>query len=263
MKPTGIWSIHNGIPAWAGFAQLVAEYLSDDELRWAAAYAAGRHAAGKPFGWVLALTGPHKYSPMAEWLPATVARLDASGVRPFIAAVSYREEWYGHDADVAAVDRTRAWINLQHAEIRRRLPGLPIVAIELFWCPSPVFGPVYYRPDYDCDIRAIECYVPPGHTWASELLDLKLTLACGEAVGPYQLARKPVVLIPQAFRQAPHWPQWPSDETVTHTARWLAHQTVIASWPFEWATLRRGEQVVVEGWADWPERHKLAAWGMR
>lgn len=260
MKPTGIWSHHAGIPSWAGFAQLVAEYLTDEELRWARDYAAGRNAAGLPFAWVLALTGPDKYAPMGEWLPATAKRIEASGVRPYIAAVSYREEWYGADTTINQVEMTQAWINAQHKVIRRTWPGLPIVAIEGFWCPTSAFGPAFYRPEYDHDIRGVEAFVPAGQTWHSELMDAKFALACGEAVGPYRLPKKPVVIVSQAFRSTGQWAEWVTDDTIAHTARWLQHPAVIAHWPFDFAGSLAGSW---QGWTEWSERHKLTAWGIR
>lgn len=264
-KPLGLWSIHAGIPSWAAFAQIVAEYMTDEELRWAAAYASGRHAAGMPFAWVLALTGPSFRAPMAEWLPAVAARIEASGLRPYIAAVSYREEVYGYPGNdtIAGLDETRDWMNTQITAVRQQWPGLPVVGIEGFWCPTADFGPAYYRPEYDHDIRGVEAYVTAKSSWAHDLLEPKLALACGEPVGPYRLPRKPVVIISQAFRAAPEWPAWVSDETIAHTARWLQHPTVIAHWPFDWASMRLGEHVVWEGWSAWPERHKLAAWGIQ
>lgn len=265
MKPIGIWETHAGIPAWASFAQMVAEYVSDDVLRWAAAFARGRQAAGLPFAWVLALTGPTWRTPMAAWLPEVAARIEASGLRPFIAAISYREEVYGYAENdtIAGIDETRAWMDAQIAVVRRQWPGVPIVGIEGFWCPTAAFGPAYYRPEYDHDIRGVEAYVSTGSTWHGDLLEPKLALACGEAVGPYRLPQKPVVVISQAFRATGPWATWVTDDTIAHTARWLAHPSVIAHWPFDWATRRATNgDVAWEGWSSWPERHKLAAWGM-
>lgn len=250
---TGIFSPHAGVPDWASFAQLYPEGMTDDEMRWAAVFAAGRHASGRPFAWVLALTGPSKEAPMADWLPAIAARVDASGVRPYLAAASYREEWYGGQATIAEVESTRAWVASQHDAIRRQWPGLAIVGIEQFWCPTPAFGPGYYRPDYGNDIRAIEAYVPKGETWQSALMDAKLTLACGESVGPYRMADKPVVIISQAFRGGTgEWSEWATDDTLAQTARWLRHPKVIAHWPFDYAGSPAGN------WQGWPEHPRRA-----
>lgn len=255
-KPVGVWYSHTGVPEWAGFCVL----HGWDDLRWAAQYAAGRAAAGLPFAWVYM---PH--TPPETWGERR-AELDAAGVFPWIVAVAYREERYGKSETTAAVDALNAVMNHEIAALRQAFPWRAVVSIEEFFCPAREFGPVFYRPDTHCDIRAVECYVGPGQTWASTLMDARLGLACGEMVAGYQLSPKPVVLIPQGFRGGPDsaWPEWPTADTVAHTLRWAADPRVIATWPFEWSTQRGPDgSVSWTGYQDWPERQAFAALGVR
>ena len=94
---------------------------------------------------------------------------------------------------------------------------------------------------------ALEAYLPAGSSWPADVevfLDHAVTTR-----------KEPIVLIPQAFadeKPGGMWSVGPTDESIRETARWMAHERVIAAWVFTWAS-RPG----CLGMEDLPQRAAL------
>lgn len=236
------WAVFQGLAHWDDFAQAA----EDSRLT--------------GVRWVLQIMTPHS-QPLADVMPDLLARLESSGLRPYILAVTYREEWYGAwksgELQIPGLDRANlshwpiaaqaiaGWCGQQHAEIRKALPGVPVLWLDGYVNDDLSFGGQWYQPvPAGVDALALEAYVPAGGSWAQ---DVEVFL--DHAVSTRE---EPIVLVAQGFQDEKPggmWSDGPTEESIRETERWMDHDRVIGAWVFTWAS-RTG----CIGLADLPAR---------
>lgn len=224
-KPLGLFDPGPNHPTWASVGT-ISDTVSDDAFRDAAALSQSR-----PFVWLLQL-GYHEdpRTPIGPHAARIRARLEATGLLPYVVALSVGEEWYeywlagefaryGLTADnPAGQPMIHDWLGKQHAAAKAQIP------VAVVWITT-VAGNATYRPvPANTDIVALDPYIPVGgsfHTSVAPILDF------AEQAIPH-----PLVLVPQWF-EAPGFA--PVNETTAALyALRLSRPRYIAMLGFTW-----------------------------
>jgi hypothetical protein len=173
-----------------------------------------------------------------------LARLEATGLLPYVVAMSVGEEWYeiwlsgGFASYGLAADHPdgvpiiRDWLGRQHAAAKASL-GLPVIWITGIANNDPARVPYRPIPDHT-DYVAVEAYVPAGGTFAAHVAPY---LAHAETT-----THLPLVLIPQWFRIPgdPLWHVGPSPSDIAEQFRWFSRPRWAAMLGFTWRTRAHG-----------------------
>lgn len=171
-------------------------------------------------------------------------RLDATGLRPYVAAVSVGEEWYEHwqagtfarlgltSDNMAGMPIIHDWLGKQHLAAKTVL-GVPVV-----WITGSVNA---LRPvPAHTDLVALDPYVTPGHAFTTAVAPV---LAVAEQSTPL-----PLVLIAQWFHAEGY--AKPKAEDVAQYLAWLARPRWVALLGF---TGRSRPWAGITGLADLPD----------
>lgn len=207
---------------------------SDQELQNAA-----RLSERTGFKWILQL-GHHEDPrvPAEQLLPGMLAKLDRTGLRPHIIALSWGEEWnerclIGEFLPLGispsmCYDVVYAWLGRQNGEVKKVFPGVPTLWVTHLVDPQR-------RVPENIDLIALDPY-PSDHQTFAQFEPLLLMSA--------HYARKPLVLIPRWFRvtgpfQGPQWRDFanePSRDMIDGYWRWLQRGDVVGMWGFLWGS---------------------------
>lgn len=245
IKPVCAYS-SDGAPSWVTCGGI------DGDANAATLAAAAERSRLTGHRWVLQV-GHHRH-PLEDAgavTADTLARAAAVGLRPYVDAMTYGEEWHercllGEFASLVAPSAcpgaVAAWMSHQHARAKAASGGLPILWITHL--AHPLYRPVPTGVDY----LALDPYPVDGQAWA----DFEPILSFSEAS-----TTLPIVLIPRwayatgPFQGADWWrvSRPPSLDVVDGYARFAARPRVAAVWGFLWAS-RPGADLV--GLRDMP-----------
>lgn len=244
MKPIGLYGPGDDPPAWASFGML-ADFGDFD--------AAKRLSETRGFWWVLQMGHAEPVErPIAAHAARIKARLDSSGLRPYVIAVTVREEWYEHwrageftskglpPEAPWGVSVIQDWAGRQHAAVKSVL-GLPVVWVTTAANNDPALPP--YQPiPAGVDVVAIDAYVAPGQSFTQHVVPV---LQHAERTTPL-----PLVVIAQWFRHEgdPLWHDGPTPEDAAAYLDWVHRPRWLALIGFTWNS--RGNGIV--GAADLP-----------
>lgn len=234
-KPIGAYS-SDGAPPWVTFGGI------DGDASAATLRAAAERSRLTGHRWVLQV-GHHRH-PLEDAgavTADTLARAAAVGLRPYVDAMTYGEEWHercqmGEFADLgltaghpACPSVVAGWFSRQHERAKAASGGLPILWIT--HVAHPAYRPVPAGVDY----LALDPYPVDGQAWA----DFEPLLSLSEAS-----TTLPIVLIPRwAYATGPFqgrgWERTsrpPSLDVIDGYARFAARPRVAAVWGFLWAS---------------------------
>lgn len=248
-KPIGAFS-SEGAPDWVTFGALSGD-ASPAQME-----AAASRSRATGFRWVLQLGySALPLQPAEHGAAWGVYNAKASGLWPYVIAVTYGEEWHErfYANEFAALgfpatrqdgpEQVRAWMSRQHCALKAYSVG----TVPIAWITGAVTA---VRAVPDCtDVVAVEAYVPDGATFAS----LEPVLAEAEAA-----TTLPLVIIPRWFRmtgpfQGPGWEtakHAPTKDMVDGAVRVLQRPRWIALWGFLWGSRPTAD---LTGLADMPQ----------
>lgn len=247
-KPIGAYS-PDGTPAWITFGT-----ISGDESD-AAFLAAAARSRATGFAWIVQLGfAASPVQPAAEIAAFVRARLERTGLWPYVVAVAYGEEWHErclqgefsrfgltawHPSCGSVVE---AWMGLQHQAVKAQM-GKPVIWVTGMVHPS---RPVPAFTDY----VAIDYYPADGQDFAA----IVPVYAMAE-----QYTTLPIIAIARWFKstgpfQGPLWQLSASEPPAAWAqayAELLTHPRVAALLGFLWASRPHAELV---GLADMPSQ---------
>lgn len=242
MKAIGLYGPGPNPPAWASFGMLAD--FGDFE-------SAKRLSDERGFLWVLQMGHAEPVErPISAHAARIKARLESSGLRPYVIAVTVREEWYEHWRAGEFADKglppnapwgvsvIRDWAGRQHKAVKDVL-GLPVVWVTTAANDNAALSPHQPIPA-GVDVVAIDAYVPKGGSFAAHVAPVLEHAERATAL--------PLVLVAQWFHA--HGYAKPKASDVAAYLAWLARPRWVALLGF---TGRSRPWAGITGLADLPD----------
>lgn len=255
-KPTGMYDCGPTPPSWVKLCTIadgepLSNFINARQL-----------SEQRGILWLLQL-GYHQSiaTPIDQLAEQTLVKINTAGLKPHIAGVAVREEWYEHllNGDYTKYglpashpqgrEIVRDWAGQQYGQAKAIL-GLPTVWITTVVNNDMTFGLHWWRPvPLNVDVVAVDAYVPQGGSFAQNVAPV---LAHAEST-----THLPLVLIPQWFYipNDPLWSRQPTVSDVDQYGQWAQRPRWIASIGF---TGRSRPSVGIVGLMDLPLlRHRV------
>lgn len=239
MKPIGLYDPGPTPPAWASFGT-IADFYPD------AFFVSARELSERRgFSWVLQMGYQEPVErPIEAHARRILAKLDATGLRPYVIAVTVREEWYEHWRAGEFADKglppdapwgvsvIRDWAGRQHAAVKAVL-GLPVVWITTAANDDAALHPHQPIPA-NVDVVAIDAYVTKGGNFNTSV---RPVLEHAE-----RTTHLPLVLIAHWFRHEGDamWHHAPTEDDTAAYLDWVQRPRWIALLGFTWRSRDNG-----------------------
>lgn len=247
-KPMGVFNCGPNPPAWVTLCDLKSG-ATDAELR-----AARRLSEQRGIQWWFFLDVAPANTPAGPIAGAARARLAATGLLPYVIAVSVGEEWYERLDNgefsrfgltfPAGVPIVHDWLGRQHKAVFDVF-GLPMVWLTTLPNNDRSLGESLWRPvPAYTHVVAVDAYVSAGETFDSSVAP---RLSHAE-----RTTDLPLVLIPQWFYMTDggQFRKRPTVEDAMKFRQWGERPRWIATFGFTWLS-SKGDKIV--GLVEMPE----------